>query len=172
MFWKKKNILTESWKPILNFSSFSLRGCWGQSILLFWKLKIQPPICLDYNAHNVHPATQVPPSLSKLTSLKNIWQICTCQLFTRIICSCHSQKISLTTCHFLGRNRPKQGLLLFFQFLCCFFPFFLGSPFFFLFLLKRVTPTFHLFFYLSDVLLVFVSFFVFQTKRFVLSKGA
>ena len=37
MFWKKKN-LTESWKPILNFSSFSLRGCWGQPMLLFWKL--------------------------------------------------------------------------------------------------------------------------------------
>ena len=30
--------LTESWKPILNSSSFSLRGCWGQPMLLFWKL--------------------------------------------------------------------------------------------------------------------------------------
>jgi hypothetical protein len=30
--------LTESWKPILNFSSFSVRGCWGQPMLLFWKL--------------------------------------------------------------------------------------------------------------------------------------
>ena len=33
-FW----FLTESWKPILNSSSFSLRGCWGQPMLLFWKL--------------------------------------------------------------------------------------------------------------------------------------
>ena len=35
---EKKRELTESWKPILNFSSFSVRGCWGQPMLLFWKL--------------------------------------------------------------------------------------------------------------------------------------
>ena len=35
---QKKIFLTESWKPILNFSFFSLRGCWGQPMLLFWKL--------------------------------------------------------------------------------------------------------------------------------------
>ena len=30
--------MTESWKFLLNFSTFSIGGCWGQSMLLFWKL--------------------------------------------------------------------------------------------------------------------------------------
>ena len=38
MFWKKKIFLVESWKFISNFSTLSIRGCWGQPILLFWKL--------------------------------------------------------------------------------------------------------------------------------------
>ena len=37
MFWKIK-ILTESWKIMLNFSIFSVGGCWGQPISIFWKL--------------------------------------------------------------------------------------------------------------------------------------
>ena len=37
MFWKK-NVLVESWKFMSNFSTLSIRGCWGQPILLFWKL--------------------------------------------------------------------------------------------------------------------------------------
>ena len=36
-FWKK-NFLTESWKLMLNFSTFSVRSCWGQPMLLFKKL--------------------------------------------------------------------------------------------------------------------------------------
>ena len=36
MFWKKK--LVESWNIMLNFSTFSVGGCWGQPILLFEKL--------------------------------------------------------------------------------------------------------------------------------------
>ena len=28
----------ESWNIRLNFSTFSVRGCWGQPMLLFWKL--------------------------------------------------------------------------------------------------------------------------------------
>ena len=35
---RTKIILTESWKFLLNFSTFSIGGCWGQSMLLFWKL--------------------------------------------------------------------------------------------------------------------------------------
>ena len=34
----EKICLTESWKLMLNFSTFSVGGCWGQSLLLFWKL--------------------------------------------------------------------------------------------------------------------------------------
>ena len=30
--------LTESWKLKLKFRTFSFGGCWGQSLLLFWKL--------------------------------------------------------------------------------------------------------------------------------------
>ena len=35
---EKKNVLVESWKFMSNFSTLSIRGCWGQPILLFWKL--------------------------------------------------------------------------------------------------------------------------------------
>ena len=35
---EKKNVLVESWKFMSNFSTLSVRGCWGQPILLFWKL--------------------------------------------------------------------------------------------------------------------------------------
>ena len=40
VFWcfGKKIFLTESWKLMLNFSTFSVRGCWGQPMLLFQKL--------------------------------------------------------------------------------------------------------------------------------------
>ena len=31
-------VLVESWSIMLNFSTFSVRGCWGQPMLLFWKL--------------------------------------------------------------------------------------------------------------------------------------
>ena len=37
MFWKK-NWGVESWNIKLNFSTFSVRDCWGQPMLLFWKL--------------------------------------------------------------------------------------------------------------------------------------
>ena len=36
VFWKNF-FLTESWKPMLNFSTFSVGGCWGQPMLLFLK---------------------------------------------------------------------------------------------------------------------------------------
>ena len=31
-------ILVESWNIMLNFSTFSIGGCWGQPMLLFWNL--------------------------------------------------------------------------------------------------------------------------------------
>ena len=34
----KKSFLVESWNIWLNFSNFSVGGCWGHPMLLFWKL--------------------------------------------------------------------------------------------------------------------------------------
>ena len=34
----KENIFFESWNIMLNFSIFSVRGCWGHPMSLFWKL--------------------------------------------------------------------------------------------------------------------------------------
>ena len=43
MFWQ--NIfLVELWNIMLNFSTFSVRGCWGQSILLFQELVFETKI--------------------------------------------------------------------------------------------------------------------------------
>ena len=38
VFWSR--IWVESWNIILNFSTFSVRGCWGQPMLLFWKMVV------------------------------------------------------------------------------------------------------------------------------------
>ena len=38
MFWKNIFFGLESWNIKLNFSTISVRGCWGQPMLLFWKL--------------------------------------------------------------------------------------------------------------------------------------
>ena len=35
---EEKSFLVESWSIRLNFRNFSVGGCWGQPILLFWKL--------------------------------------------------------------------------------------------------------------------------------------
>ena len=45
---EKKKFWVESRNITLNFSTFSVRGCWGQPILLFWKLvdetqMVKPP---------------------------------------------------------------------------------------------------------------------------------
>ena len=42
---KRQFFLTESWKPMLNFSTFSVRGCWGQPMFLFqnWLMKLKCP---------------------------------------------------------------------------------------------------------------------------------
>ena len=43
-------VLVESWSIMLNFSTFSVRGCWGQSMLLFWKMVVVPkwPILIPF----------------------------------------------------------------------------------------------------------------------------
>ena len=47
--WRKK-IFDRIMKITLNFSTFSVGGCWGQSMLLFWKLvdKTQMPHTQEY----------------------------------------------------------------------------------------------------------------------------
>ena len=43
MFYKKF-FGVESWNIILNLSTFSVGGCWGQSILLFWKQMVETQV--------------------------------------------------------------------------------------------------------------------------------
>ena len=45
LFWcsEKKNFW-QSWKLMLNISSVSVGGCWGQPLLLFWKLVYETQI--------------------------------------------------------------------------------------------------------------------------------
>ena len=38
LWFEKKFFGVESWNIIFNFSTFSFGGCWGQPMLLFWKL--------------------------------------------------------------------------------------------------------------------------------------
>ena len=45
-------ILTESWKFLLNFSNFSVSGCWGQFMLLSWKLVDETQISKPQNHTN------------------------------------------------------------------------------------------------------------------------
>ena len=54
MFWKTK-FLVESWNIMLNFSTFSVGGCWGQSMLIFWKLVDETQISkpLESTRHNL-----------------------------------------------------------------------------------------------------------------------
>ena len=45
---EKKKFWVESWNIRLNSSTFSVRGCWGQPLLLFWKVvdetqMVKPP---------------------------------------------------------------------------------------------------------------------------------
>ena len=40
----KKVFWVESWNIILNFSNFSVGGCWGQLVSFFWKL-VDDPLC-------------------------------------------------------------------------------------------------------------------------------
>ena len=53
MFWKNIDLL-DSWNFILEFSTFFVGGCWGQPMLLFWKLvdKTHLPTTLEATRHH------------------------------------------------------------------------------------------------------------------------
>ena len=59
MFWNKKNIIEESWNIILNFSTFHVGGCWGQLMLLFWKLVQETQMSTPPEATRHHISTQL-----------------------------------------------------------------------------------------------------------------
>ena len=75
-FWcfEKKNFLTESWKPILNFSFISLRGCWGQPRLLFWKLLDETQMPTTPEATSYHGSRKsLDTPQSHLESFISLW---------------------------------------------------------------------------------------------------
>ena len=50
----KKNFWVESWNVILNFCTFSVRGCWGQLMSFFWKLVDETQMCNPPEATRHH----------------------------------------------------------------------------------------------------------------------
>ena len=61
LFWcfETKNIIEESWNIILNFSTFHVGGCWGQLMLLFWKLVQETQMSTPPEATRHHISTQL-----------------------------------------------------------------------------------------------------------------
>ena len=61
LFWcfETKNIIEESWNIILNFSTFHVGGCWGQLMLLFWKLVQETQMSTPLEATRHHISTQL-----------------------------------------------------------------------------------------------------------------
>ena len=85
MFWKKP-FLTESWKLMLNFSTFSVGGWWGQPMLLFknWSMKLKCP-----NLRNAQIPSFWPKSCFLLASeVFKVYQIRSkdpvCKAFSRV----------------------------------------------------------------------------------------
>ena len=56
IFWKNI-VLVESWNIILKFSTFSFGGCWGQPMLLFWKLVDETQMSTS-NEATKHPTSK------------------------------------------------------------------------------------------------------------------
>jgi hypothetical protein len=52
-FWKNIDFV-DSWNIILKFTTFFVRGCWGQLMLLFWKLvdETQMPTTPETTSHH------------------------------------------------------------------------------------------------------------------------
>ena len=59
LFWcfERKFILVESWNIMLNFSTFPVGGCWGQLMLLVWKLAHETQISKPPEATRHHSVT-------------------------------------------------------------------------------------------------------------------
>ena len=87
MFWKKYLIGVQSWNIKLNFSSFSVKGCWGQPMLLFWKMVVVPK-----NFLSQHSRIILKPNLTwiYLSVRANSWS----PVQNKIPCSCdHKNEI-------------------------------------------------------------------------------
>ena len=60
---EKKLFWVESWNIILNFCTFSVRGCWGQLMSFFWKLVDETQMCN-------------PPEATRHHNLIKCWSFC------------------------------------------------------------------------------------------------
>ena len=68
-FLKKYFLGVESWNIRLNFSTFSVRSCWGQPMLLFWKLSNKTQMSKPCD----HAAKDMPSKFSIFLSLRAIY---------------------------------------------------------------------------------------------------
>ena len=61
LFWcfETKFILVESWNIKLNLSAFPVGGCWGQLILLFWKMILETQNLKPLEATRHHNLTKL-----------------------------------------------------------------------------------------------------------------
>ena len=59
LFFEKKFFGVESWKIILNFSIFSVGGCWGQPMSFFWKLFDETQISTPPEATRNHTSIKL-----------------------------------------------------------------------------------------------------------------
>ena len=120
----------ESWNIILNFSTFSVRGCWGQPMSFFWKLVDETQIFLPPEAtrhHNLIKFLILLPNRADLLYtlhyetpcttmtdliLKNVIEIfvrCTiCERWFNLLCRfCVNQTICYVVCEHL--HSLKEG---------------------------------------------------------------
>ena len=54
LHWAFEKKSVESWNIILNFGTFSVRGCWGQLMSFFWKLVDETQMCNPPEATRHH----------------------------------------------------------------------------------------------------------------------
>ena len=95
LFWcfETKNIIEESWNIILNFSTFHVGGCWGQLMLLFWKLVQETQMSTPPEATRHHISTQLLVLLPLRANSKSTFQYetpCTCSFSHFIHTPTHS----------------------------------------------------------------------------------
>ena len=73
--WGHWDFGVESWNLRLNYSSFSVGGCWGQQMLLFWKQVVETQMPTTHEATRRHNSKNVDPSTSQshLVLLIPLW---------------------------------------------------------------------------------------------------
>ena len=80
-------ILVESWNIKLNFSAFPVGGCWGQLMLLFWKLVDETQMSTTPEATSHHSSRKflILLPLSHLESFISLWDTLYCKKHPNII---------------------------------------------------------------------------------------